>query len=97
MVGGTYHILSGPAESVDRLGDVAVQAADHHVVLFGVDGGDEGQEGGEEEAHGCAGLCFVGLVVWCGVVWCGVVVIVMELPVTIKVMLDRGSKGGGCP
>jgi hypothetical protein len=48
----TYHILSVAAEQVDGLRDVAVLAAHEHVVLFGADAGDEGQEGGEEEeAH----------------------------------------------
>jgi len=48
----TYQILGVAAELVDGLRDVAVRAADEHVVLFGAGGGDEGQEGGEEgEAH----------------------------------------------
>ena len=47
--GETYQILGVPAEEVDGLRDVAILAADQQVVLFGVDAGDEGQEGGEEE------------------------------------------------
>ena len=92
MVGGTCHILTSPAENVDGLGDVAVHAADEHVVLFGAGGGDEGQEGGEEETHCVVLCCVVGLVVWCGVVlmfFCGGAVC------NVNVMLDRGSKGGG--
>jgi hypothetical protein len=51
--GETYQILGVPAEEVDGLRDVAIHAADQQVVLLGVDAGDEGQEGGEEEeTHG---------------------------------------------
>jgi hypothetical protein len=68
---GTYHVLSSPAENVDGLGDVAVHAADEHVILFGAGGGDEGQEGGEEEeAHGCVMFCGCsGVVCCCFVLW----------------------------
>jgi len=96
MFNETYDILSSPAKDVDSLSDVAVRAADEHVVFFDVGGGDEGQEGGEEEETHCVRVvvCFAGLVVWCGVVLCCFVV---ELCVTIEVMLDRVSKGGGWP
>ena len=47
--GETYQILGVPAEEVDGLSDVAVLAADQHVVLLGVYASHEGQEGGEEE------------------------------------------------
>lgn len=58
--GETYQILGVPAEEVDGLRDVAILAADQQVVLFGVDAGDEGQEGGEEEeTHGgCRAMLF---------------------------------------
>lgn len=73
----TYQILGVAAELVDGLRDVAVRAADEHVVLFGGGGGEEGQEGGEEgEAHvgGSGGVGGVVLVLvkllFCG---CGAV------------------------
>lgn len=45
----TYQVFGVSAKIVDGLRDVAVLPPDEHVVLFGADQGDEGQEGDDEE------------------------------------------------